>query len=89
MTAVASCERTHSKVNVLNNYLRSSMSSDRFEHFAQISSKRDIAYTTELETWVDVFKLKSQRRVKLKVIYCHCLIYFRFYFHILPVPLFF
>ena len=37
------------------------MSSDRLEDLVQISSKRDIADTMELETLVDVFKLKSQR----------------------------
>ena len=63
---MASCECTHSKMKILNNnYLRSSMSSDRLEDPVQISSERDIADTKELETLVDVFKLKRQRRIKL------------------------
>ena len=62
---MASCERAHSKVKILNNYLRSSMSSDRLEDLVQICSERNIADTTELETLFDVFKLKSQRRITL------------------------
>ena len=63
---MASCECTHNKMKILNNnYLRSSMSSDRLEDPVQISSERDIADTKELETLVDVFKLKRQRRIKL------------------------
>ena len=54
--SVASCERTHSKVKIFNNYyLRSSMSSDRLEDLVQISSERDIADTIKLETLVDIF----------------------------------
>ena len=57
---VALCERTHSKLKVLNNYyLQSSMSSDRLENLVQISRERDIANTIKLETLVDIFKLKS------------------------------
>ena len=82
---MASCERTHIKVKILNHYLRSSMSSDRLEGLVQISSERDIADTMEFETSVDVFKLKSQRRIKLEIIYCHCFMHFRFLFRILPL----
>ena len=64
--SVASRERTHSKVKVLNNnYLRSSMSSVRLQVLVQIRSESDIADTIELETLVDVFKSKSQKRIKL------------------------
>ena len=63
---MVSCERTHSKVKILNNYyLRSSISSDRLEDLVQTSSERDIADTIKLKTLVDVFKLKSRRRIKL------------------------
>ena len=65
MNNIIEWSTTHSKAKILNNYLRSSMSSDRREDLVQISSERDIADTVELETLVDVFKLKSQRRMKL------------------------
>ena len=79
--SVASYE--HSKVKILNNYLRSSRSSDRLEYLVQVSSERRIVDTMELEKLVDVFKLKSQRRIKLEIVYCHCFMRFRFLFHIL------
>ena len=62
---MASCERTHSKVKILNHYPRSSMSSYRLEDFVEISGEREIADTIELQNMVDVFKLKSQRKIKL------------------------
>ena len=57
---MASCERTHSKVKILNNYCL--LLEDLVQ--LQISCERDIADTIKLETLVDDFKLKSQRRIK-------------------------
>ena len=62
---MASCERTHIKVKTPNNYLRSFISLERLEDLVQISSEHDVADTMELETLVNVFKLKSQRKIKL------------------------
>ena len=61
----ASCERTHSKVKIINNYLRASMSPDRLEDLAQISSKRDIANNVELSKLVEIFKLAKPRKLPL------------------------
>ena len=41
------------------------MSSDRLEDLVQMNSERDIEDTINLETLDDVFKMKSQRRIKL------------------------
>ena len=45
---VASCERTHSKVKIIHNYLRAAMSPDRLEDLVQISIERDIADNIKL-----------------------------------------
>lgn len=62
---VASCERAHSKVKIVNNYLRASMSDERLESLVQISIERDVADKIELKTLVDTFKLASNRRLPL------------------------
>ena len=62
---VASCERTHSKVKLINNYLRTAMSSERLEDFVEISCERDIADNIELHRMVEAFKLASERKIKL------------------------
>lgn len=63
--SVASCERTHSKVKIINNYLRAAMSPDRLEDLVQISSERDIADNIELSKLVEVFKLANHRKLLL------------------------
>ena len=62
---VASCERTHSKVKIINNYLRAAMSPDRLEDLVQICSERDIADNIALSKLVDVFKLANHRNLLL------------------------
>ena len=62
---VASCERAHSKVKIINNYLRASMSDECLESLVQISIERDIADKIELKTLVDTFKLASNRKLPL------------------------
>ena len=54
---VASCERTHSKVKIINNNLRVAMSPDRLEDIVQISNERDLANNIELSKLVEIFKL--------------------------------
>jgi hypothetical protein len=53
---VASCERTHSKVKIVNNNLRVAMSPDRLEDLVQISNERDLANNIELSKIVEIFK---------------------------------
>ena len=62
---VASCERTHSKVKITNNYLRASMSPDILEDVVQISSERDIANNIDLCKLVEMFKLEKPRKLPL------------------------
>ena len=62
---VASCERTHSKVKIIHNYLRAAMSPDRLEDLVQISSERDIADNIKLSKLVEVFKLANHRKLLL------------------------
>jgi hypothetical protein len=62
---VASCERTHSKVKIINNYLRAAMSPDRLEDLVQISSERDLANNVELSKLVEIFKLAKPRKLLL------------------------
>ena len=62
---VASCERTHSKVKLINNYLRVTMSSERLEDLVEISCERDISDSITLDRMVEAFKLAGERRLKL------------------------
>ena len=62
---MASCERTRSKTNILNNYLRSSMSSERLQDLVQINSERDIADNIKLEKLIEIFNSTSQQRIRL------------------------
>ena len=62
---VASCERTHSKVKIINNYLRAVVSPDSLGDLVQINSERDIADNIALSKVVDVFKLASHRKLLL------------------------
>ena len=61
---VASCERAHSKVKIVNNYLRASMSDDRLESLVHISIESDIADKIELDT-LDTFRLAKNRKLPL------------------------
>eukprot|EP00795_Rhopilema_esculentum_P016053 gene16053-7398_t len=62
---VASCERTHSKDKIINNYLRAAMSPDRLEDLVQISSEREIAVNIALSKLEDVLKLANHRKLLL------------------------
>ena len=62
---VVSCERTHSKVELINNYLRVIMSSERLEDLVEISCERDISDSITLDRMVEAVKLPGERRLKL------------------------
>jgi hypothetical protein len=62
---VASCERTHSKIKIINNYLRASMSDDRLDSLVEITVERDLADKIELRSLVDSFKTTGNRRLPL------------------------
>ena len=62
---VASCDRTHSKIKIINNYLRASMSDERLESLIQIAVEKDLADKIELGSLVDVFKTVKNRKLPL------------------------
>ena len=62
---LASCERTHSKIKIINNYFRASMSHDRLESLIQITVEGDLTNKIELSSVLDVFKTSSNRRLPL------------------------
>ena len=62
---VGSCERAHSKVKLINNYLRVTMSSERLEDLVEISCERDISDSITLDRMDEAFKLAGKRRLKL------------------------
>ena len=62
---VASCERAHSKVKIINTYLRASMSDQRLEHLVKISMERDIADKIELDSLLELFKTSGNRKLAL------------------------
>ena len=61
----ASCERIHSRINIINNYLRAAMLPERLEDLVQISTECDIADKIELEKLVEVFRLANHRKIPL------------------------
>ena len=62
---VATCERAHGKVKLINNYVRVAMSSERLEDLVKISCERDISDSITLDRMVEAFKLAGERRLKL------------------------
>ena len=60
---VASCER--SKVKLINNYFRVTMSSERLEDPVEINCERDISDSITLDRMVEAFKLAGEQRLKL------------------------
>ena len=64
---VASCERAHSKVKLVSNYLRASMADDRLENLVRIRIERDISNKIELCRLMDIFKTTDQRKLLLQL----------------------
>ena len=62
---VASCEKAHSKVKIVNTYLRASMSNQRLEDPVKISIERDIANGIELDSLLELFKTSRNRKLAL------------------------
>ena len=59
---VASAERSFSKLKLLKNYLRSTMSQERLNGLAMCTIERDILDTIDLNTVLDDFALRNARR---------------------------
>ena len=59
--SIASCERCHSKVKLINTYLRATMTEDRLENLVLISSERDISKEIDLSTMRKQFAIKPRK----------------------------
>ena len=58
---IASCERYHSKVKIINNYMRARMDEDRLESLLLISSERDLSQDIKLVELVNQFAIKPRK----------------------------
>ena len=58
---IASCERSHSKVKLINTYLRAKMGEERLEQLVVISSERDISSSVELSSLQKTFAIKPRK----------------------------
>lgn len=63
--AVASNERSFSKMKLIKTYLRSRMSQDRLSDLALLSIEKDVAKTIDMEEIIDKFANGNMRRRKL------------------------
>jgi len=62
LVTVASAERSFSKLKLLKNCLRSTMSQERLNGLAMCSIEKDILDNTDLNTFIDDFASKNARR---------------------------
>jgi hypothetical protein len=63
--AVASAERSFSKLKLIKNYLRSTMSQERLSSLAILSVERDIASNLKYEKIIEQFSVAKSRKVVL------------------------
>lgn len=63
--SVASCERSFSKLKLIKNYLRSTMSEQRLNSLAILSIERQIASTIDFDEVIDKFASIKARKHKL------------------------
>lgn len=62
--SVAMCERSFSKLNLVKNYLRSTMSQSRLSNLAILSIERQVAQTISYDAVIDKFaSLKARRKM--------------------------
>lgn len=63
-TTSASCERSFSKLKLIKNYLRSSMSQERLSSLAILAIENRIAHELNYDKAIDLFAEQKSRRVK-------------------------
>jgi len=64
---VASAERSFSKLKLIKNYLRSTMSQDRFCGLAILSIEKDIASTLDYNDLIHEFSTRKARKVDFRL----------------------
>jgi hypothetical protein len=76
--SVASCERSFSKLKLIKNYLRSTMSQTRLTDLAVLSIERELADGLNFDTVIKNFaERKAQRVCKFCIEFMHCSSSFR------------
>jgi len=63
--AVASAERSFSKLKLINTYLRSFISQDRLDGVAPLASENECAKQLNIDDMIDTFVSKKVRTVKI------------------------
>ena len=64
-TSIASCERSFSKLKLIKNYLRSTMTQDRLSSLVLMSVESDILDKIKDNDVIDDFAAKKTRRVAM------------------------
>ena len=62
--SVASCERSFSKLNLIKNYLRSTMGQSRLSDLAMLSIESDSAQEIDFDDVINKFSVLKARKVK-------------------------
>ena len=74
---VASAERSFSKLKLIKNHLRSTMTQERLNDLAVLSIESSVAKNIDFTDVIQDFANKKSRRVKFQML---ILMYFKFYF---------
>ena len=79
--SVASCERSFSKLKLIKNYLRSTMSNHRLTNLAILSIEREYTESLDVEEIIKDFAIRKVRRFKPLVVLCFSYFYLLLTFH--------
>ena len=63
--SVASCERSFSKLKLIKNWLRSTMSQEGLSNLAILSIEKEVVESSEVDVIIDNFAEKKSRKVKM------------------------